>query len=81
MKSNRDLLVLMKDDSFNQNAMEVELEKLNQLLFDFETIDNVSTAHEVFDLNLYKIICKPNQIKQVISKKELKPFVFLSNKN
>ena len=69
--SNRDLLVLVKDEYCSREAMEVELQQLNQLLVDFETIENFCKAHEVFDLNKYKII----------SRKETKAFIFISNKN
>ncbi len=78
---NRDLLVLVKDDHLNKEAIEFELEQLNQLLFVFETADNVCMAHEIFDLNKYKIIGQPKIIRQVMHQKELKPFVFISNKN
>ncbi len=53
---NRDLLVLVKDDRLDKDAIEFELEQLNQLLFVFETVDNFCVAHEVFDMNKYKII-------------------------
>ena len=79
--SNRDLLVLVKNDHLNEKAIEVELERLNQLLFNFETIDNLCIAHEVFDLNVYKIYNNSRLLKKVISKKHLKPFEFLFNKN
>ncbi|MBC7827106.1 MAG: hypothetical protein H7122_05130 [Chitinophagaceae bacterium] len=78
---NRDLLVLVKNDHLNEKAIELELEKLNQLLFNFETIDNLCAAHEVFDLNVYKIHNNAKLLKKVISKKHLKPFEFLFNKN
>ena len=78
---NRDLLVLVKNDHLNEKAIEVELEKLNQLLFNHETIENLCIAHEVFDLNVYKILQKHKLVKKVISKKHLKPYEFLFNKN
>lgn len=78
---NRDLLVLVKNDHLNEQAIELELERLNQLLFNYETIDNLCTAHEVFDLNVYKIHNNFKLLKKVISKKHLKPFEFLFNKN
>jgi hypothetical protein len=78
---NRDLLVLVKDDHLDKDAIEFELEQLNQLLFIFETVDNFCVAHEVFDLNKYKIIHNAKTIKQVMKHKELKPFIFISNKN
>jgi hypothetical protein len=78
---NRDLLVLVKDDHLDKDAIEFELEQLNQLLFVFETVDNFCVAHEVFDLNKYKIIYDAKTIRQIMNQKELKPFVFISNKN
>ena len=78
---NRDLLVLVKDDHMNEKAIEIELEKLNQLLFNYETIHNLCIAHEIFDLNAYKIQNNLKLLKKVISKKHLKPFEFLFNKN
>jgi hypothetical protein len=77
----RDLLVLVKNDFLDEKAIEEELEKLNQLLFIYETLDNICIAHEVFDLNVYKIHAKIELIKKVISKKHLKPFEFLFNRN
>ncbi len=78
---NRDLLVLVKDDHLDKEAIEFELEQLNQLLFVFETADNFCIAHEVFDLNKYKTIHNAKTIKQIMKQKELKAFVFISNKN
>lgn len=78
---NRDLLVLVKDDRLDKDAIEFELEQLNQMLLLFETVDNLCVAHEVFDLNKYRILHKLQQIRAVIGQKELKPFVFLFNRN
>lgn len=78
---NRDLLVLVKDNHLDKDAIEFELEQLNQLLFVFETIDNLCTAHEVFDMNKYKIVSAPKVVRQILKQKEIKPFVFISNKN
>lgn len=78
---NRDLLVLMKDEGLDKDAMENELEQLNQLLLFFETMDNICMAHEIFDLNKYKIIHRPHVIQKVINQPEVKPFVFIFNKN
>jgi len=78
---NRDLLVLVKDDRLNQEAIELELERLNRLLMIFETLEKLCIAHEVFDMNRYRVIRKDGKIRSVIAQKELKPFVFLFNKN
>lgn len=78
---NRDLLVLVKDGSFNKKAMEIELEQLNRLLIRFETIENICVAHEVFDMNKYRIILQPQNVRKHISRREVRPFVFICNKN
>ena len=70
---NRDLLVLVKDAQLDKDAIEFELEQLNQLLYVFETVDNFCVAHEVFDLNKYKIIHNAKTIRETMN--------FISNKN
>jgi len=78
---NRDLLVLVKDEYVNEKFIEQELEQLNDLLFHYETMDIFCLAHEVFDINKYKIIRKSPAMQQIIRQKELKPFQFICNKN
>ncbi len=80
-KSNRDLLVLFKEELMSPQAIEHEVELLHELLYDVERIENLITAHEVINLNKYKIQTKPHLIRETIRRKELKPFIFLSNKN
>jgi hypothetical protein len=77
----RDLLVLMKDEFATEQFMEQELEQLNSLLFHYETVDNFCIAHEVFDINKYKIIRKSKSIQRIARQQELRPFQFLCNKN
>jgi len=79
--SNRDLLVLVKDAYTNQEAMQFELHQLNMLLGDFETLESFCLAHEVFDLQKYRILTKKAQLQKIIEKDTLKPFVFICNKN
>ena len=78
---NRDLLVLVKDEHYTREAMESELEQLNKLLFDFETMENICTAHEVFDMNRYKIVRKKALLQKIMNQAEVKSFVFICNKN
>jgi hypothetical protein len=79
--SNRDLLVLVKDEHMNEQLMEQELEQLNELLFHFETIESFCIAHEVFDINKHKILYKRDTVQKLVREKELKPFIFICNKN
>ncbi len=78
---NRDLLVLMKHDSFSGAEMEHEVSLLNNLLYSVESIHSFCIANEVIDVNKYKIIQKPHLIQQAIREKCHKPFVFVCNKN
>jgi len=79
--SNRDLLVLVKDAFSTKEAMQHELNQLNRLLLRFETADNFCIAHEVFDLQKYRVISGKSQLQKIFEKDELKPFVFICNKN
>ncbi|MEO5984802.1 MAG: hypothetical protein ABIP80_04810 [Ferruginibacter sp.] len=80
-KSNRDLLVLFNQELMSPQALEHEVNLLHDLLFNVERIDNLVVAHEIIDLNKYKIYSKPVMIKAHIRLKNAKPFVFLNNKN
>ena len=77
--SNRDLLVLLKDESMSNQAIEQEVESLNELLHDVESADEFCRVNEVIDMNRYKIHREQKSLVQVMYQPELKPFVFLSN--
>ncbi|MEO6288862.1 MAG: hypothetical protein ABIO76_03010 [Ginsengibacter sp.] len=80
-KFNRDLLVLFKEELMNPQAIEHEVELLHELLFCVEKIDNLIIAHEVINCNKYKIFSEAKIIRETIGQQELKPFIFLNNKN
>jgi hypothetical protein len=82
MKSpNRDLLVLLKDESMSEQAIEQEVEKLNNMLFNVETSDSFYRSHELIDMNRFKIIREKKQLQLIAREKSLKPFLFLCNLN
>jgi len=78
---NRDLLVLFNQELMSPKAMENEVELLHELLFTVERLENLVKAHEIIDLNKYKIINKEITLSKIIRLQELKPFVFLNCKN
>jgi hypothetical protein len=78
---NRDLLVMFNQELMSPQAIEQQVELLHELLFDVERMDNLAIAHEVIDLNKYKVISKYMVIKDTIRMQELKPFIFLNCKN
>jgi hypothetical protein len=62
-------------------ALEHEVTLLHELLFNVERVDNLVIAHELIDLNKYKIYSKHILIKDYIRLRKDKPFIFLNNKN
>lgn len=80
-RMNRDLLVLFNQELLSPQAIEHEVELLHELLHIVERLDNLVTAHEILDLNKYKVINKALTLRNTIRKQELKPFVFLNCKN
>ncbi|MBK7885035.1 MAG: hypothetical protein IPJ81_15570 [Chitinophagaceae bacterium] len=55
-KANRDLLVMFKQELMTPMAMAYEVERLHQLLFKVEKLDNLVVAHEIIDLNKFKLV-------------------------
>lgn len=80
-KSNRDLLVLFNQELMTPQALEHEVGLLHELLFLVERLDNLVIAHELIDLNKFKVFTKHLVVKNYIRLKKDKPFVFLNNKN
>ena len=78
---NRDLLVLLKDDFKTEQAIENELEILNELLLRTETMANFCISNEILDFNRYKVYHEYPKIVKVLSQDKLKPFQFICNKN
>jgi hypothetical protein len=78
---NRDLMVLFNQEIMTPQAIEHEVEKLHQLLTAVEYIENLVTAHELIDMNKYKVINRHHEVRTVIRQRTLRPFVFLNCKN
>lgn len=77
----RDLILLRKDDQLDELNIEREVECLNYLLQTVETISSLCTAHELVDMNRFKIYQDTLTITKALKQKELKPFQFIINKN
>ena len=78
--SNRDLLVLFNHDLMTPKAIEQEVEMLHEMLYAVECMDNIIAAHEIIDINKYKIFTGKS-IRKNFHQKELSSFVFLNCKN
>jgi hypothetical protein len=75
----RDLLVLLKNDFMSQQAIDEQVECLNDILLRTESDAQFCIAHELVDRN--RITAKPAKILKAVRHVELKPFRFLINKN
>ena len=71
---NRDLLVMLKQELLSPEAMEHEVGLLHEMLFNVETLDNFIIAHEVIDLNKFKIINGKIGLTAILRHKKLKNF-------
>jgi hypothetical protein len=79
--ANRDLLVLFNQELMTPQSIEHEVERLHQLLYNIERVENLITAHEIIDLNKYKVSNKPLLLRKLFRERTLKRFVFLNCKN
>ena len=78
---NRDLLVMFNQELMSPQAIEQQVGLLHELLFSVERMENLAAAHEIIDLNKYKVINKTLIVRNTIRTQVLKPFVFLNCKN
>lgn len=76
---NHDLLVLLKNEFASQQSIEQEVECLNHILVKAESLEQFCMAHELVER--YRITSKPKKILRAIRFAELKPFIFLINRN
>lgn len=76
---NRDLLLLYKEEVYNDDLIQYQVECLHRILLTVEQSEVFCRAHEL--VNRYKITQKRKAILKAIEWPELKPFYFLINKN
>lgn len=77
----RDLLVLFNQELMTPQSIEHEVELLHELLYSVERIENLIIAYELIDLNKYKVINHPIEVRATLRQRKLKNFVFLNCKN
>lgn len=80
-KSNRDLLVMFRHQQLSPQDMETEISSLHEMLFQVERLDSFVSAHELIDLNRYRIYRGSFEIKKLVRSRKEKSFVFLNNLN
>jgi len=78
---NRDLLVFTNKNAMDQHELERHIEFLNNLFYRVEASNAALIANEIIDVNRYKVITNPRHVSAILQSAQLKPFVFISNKN
>jgi hypothetical protein len=78
---NRDLLYCLRNDYANEQIIEREVAWLHGMLRSVEDMNNFCLAHEVIDLNRYRISTKAAFIKRLAYHEISEKFLFLFNKN
>lgn len=76
---NRELLVMYKDDVFDESLLHHQVETLNRILVHAEKFDVFCQAHEL--VNRHRITQNESAILRAIQEPTFKPFQFLLNKN
>jgi hypothetical protein len=80
-KSKRDLLVLLNQTVMSPKAIEFEVEQLHGILNNAERLDNLIAAHEIINVNKYKVTNNYLALLTFFRSRKEKPFVFLNCKN
>ncbi|MEY4885320.1 MAG: hypothetical protein RL151_629 [Bacteroidota bacterium] len=80
-RPNRDLLVLFKDKSMSEQAIEWEVDRLNRLLFTVESPDHMCVSCEILDLDKRKVVRSRRHVESILKDKNRKPFIFVNNLN
>lgn len=65
----------------SEQAIELEVDRLNRLLYTVESSDNLCVSCEVIDLNRRKIFQDHKHIEGVLKDKNRKPFIFINTLN
>lgn len=76
---NRDIMVMFRNESMSEQAIQKEVENLNKILIQAESPESFCTAHELVNRNAITA-----DKKKIIKEAEffsLRPFKFLLNKN
>jgi hypothetical protein len=82
MKSvERDLLILLHEDKYDQAGIELEVKQITDLLTSIETPEFLVSAVELVDCNSHRITSKPKWVTRAISRKALRAFEFIVHKN
>lgn len=74
-------MVVTRMSELSPELLEAEMLGLNNMLNRVEVIRNVASVFEVFDINRFKVYRKADKVIDTLQSREIKPFVFLFNRN
>ncbi len=72
---------MIKKASAQDASVESAIQWLNRALPAVEELDQFCRAHEVIDLNCYKVFTNAGRVKKALLRKDKKSFEFIINKN
>lgn len=78
---NRDLLILFNQELMTPGAIEQAIERIHEILYDVERVDNLALSHEVIDINRNGVKRERFIVRRHLRSRELQPFVFLNCRN
>ena len=78
---NRDIIMVSSRALHSEEAFNHEVEVLKELLYTVEDMYNIAACTEIFDLNRYRVDRKTENIVRLLCEKQLRPFIFISNRN
>lgn len=73
--------MIRKDIYPTDNSIEKEVSNLHSLLQSVETVEALSVAYELIDMNRFKVLHDVISVSKAVKQKTLKPFQFLVNRN
>jgi hypothetical protein len=76
---NRDIMVLLRRESMTEYAIQQEVQNLNKLFIQTESLESFCTAHELVDRN--HITSNKKKMVKESNLYSLRPFRFFINKN
>lgn len=77
----RDLLILLHEDRYNEQQIQVAVKQISDMLMLVETMDYLCAVIEVADCNKCKISSKRSLLEKAFARKTAKAFEFVIHKN
>ncbi|HEY1167110.1 hypothetical protein [uncultured Chitinophaga sp.] len=77
----RDLLILLHEERYNEQQIQFAVKQISEMLTVVETMDYLCAVMEVVDCNKNRVTSKRSVLEKVFSRKTQRPFEFVIHKN